>query len=43
MTETNEALLIQQLKKDSQQAFRRLYDKYAARLYAFGMQYTHSR
>ena len=43
MTETNEALLIQQLKKDSQQAFRRLYDKYAACLYAFGMQYTHSR
>lgn len=43
MTETNEALLIQQLKKDSQQAFRRLYDKYAARLYAFGMHYTHSR
>lgn len=43
MMETNERLLIEQLKEGSQQAFHRLYDKYAFRLYTFGMQYTHSR
>lgn len=39
----DEALHISELKRDSQHAFRVLYDHYAVRLFSFCMQYTHSR
>lgn len=39
----DEPLLIALLKKNSQSAFRKLYDHYAGHLFAFCMQYTHSR
>lgn len=40
---TNESLLISELRKGSQYAFKGIYDLYAARLYAFGLRYSKSR
>ena len=39
----DEPLLISLLKRNSQPAFRKLYNHYADHLFAFCMQYTHSR
>lgn len=39
----DEPLLISLLKRNSQPAFRQLYDHYAGHLFTFCMQYTHSR
>lgn len=40
---TDETLLIAELRKGSRYAFKKLYDLYAVRLYAFGLRYSQSR
>lgn len=42
-TGKDETTLIAELKQDSQQALRGIYERYAGRLYAFGLQYCKSR
>ena len=43
LDESSEATLIRMLVEGSQLAFRHIYDLYAAKLYAFCLQYTKSR